>query len=186
MEQLTKRQQQAKILRLVRKIHRWTGATLFVLFLFISITGLLLGWKKDSKGYLLPSTQKGNSSVATDWLPLSDLQDQALYYLDSLDNSLDSSIDRMDVRPGKGIVKFTFEEHYQELQLDLMTGQLLSFGKRRSDLLEQIHDGSIIDRRLGWKFFKLLYTTVSGLALFTFTITGFWLWYGPKRMRQKD
>ncbi|MEL7423523.1 MAG: PepSY domain-containing protein, partial [Bacteroidota bacterium] len=70
-------------------------------------------------------------------------------------------------------------------QLDLSNGKLLSFGKRRSDLLEQIHDGSIIDRRLGWSFFKLLYTTISGLALFLFTVTGFWLWYGPKRMRKQ-
>ncbi|MEL6971659.1 MAG: PepSY-associated TM helix domain-containing protein [Bacteroidota bacterium] len=184
MEQLTKRQQQAKILRAVRKIHRWTGATLFVLFLFISITGLLLGWKKDSKGYLLPNTQKGISADASDWLPLSQLQDQAVYYLDSINPALDTKIDRMDVRPSKGIAKFTFKQHYHELQLDLSNGELLSFGKRRSDLLEQIHDGSIIDRRLGWSFFKLLYTTISGLALLTFTVTGFWLWYGPKRMRQ--
>lgn len=184
MEQPTKRQKQAKVLRVVRKIHRWTGATLFVLFLFISITGLLLGWKKDSKGYLLPKTQKGTSAIATDWLSLDALQTKALYHLDSLDQNLDPKIDRMDVRPSKGVVKFTFKKHYQELQLDLSTGELLNFGKRRSDLLEQIHDGSIIDRRLGWSFFKLLYTSISGLALFTFTITGFWLWYGPKRMRQ--
>jgi len=184
MEQTSKRQKQAKALRLVRKIHRWTGASLFVLFLFISITGLLLGWKKDSKGYLLPNTQKGSSAVATDWLPLAQLQDRAVFCIDSLNNQLAPSVDRMDVRPGKGIVKFTFKEHYHELQLDLSTGALLSFGKRRSDLLEQIHDGSIIDRQLGWSFFKLLYTTISGLALLTFTVTGFWLWYGPKRMRR--
>lgn len=184
MKQLTKRQQQAKVLRAVRKIHRWTGATLFVLFLFISITGLLLGWKKDSKGYLLPNTQKGVSAEATDWLLLGQLQDRALYLLDSLDNTLDPTVDRMDVRPSKGVVKFTFKKHYHEIQVDLSNGELLSFGKRRSDLLEQIHDGSIVDRRLGWAFFKLLYTSVSGLALLTFTVTGFWLWYGPKRMRQ--
>ena len=184
MEQLTKRQRQARVLRAVRKIHRWTGATLFVIFLFISITGLLLGWKKDSKGYILPKTQKGSSTVAAEWLPLAQLQDRALFCIDSLNPNLDPSIDRMDVRPGKGVVKFTFEKYYQEIQLDLRTGQLLSFGKRRSDLLEQIHDGSIVDRQMGWSFFKLLYTSISGLALLTFTITGFWLWYGPKRMRR--
>jgi len=30
---------------------------------------------------------------------------------------------------------------------------------------------------------KLVYTSVMGVALLTFTITGFWLWIGPKRMR---
>ena len=180
----TRRQEQAKLLRVVRKIHRWTGASLFVIFLFVSITGLLLGWKKDSKGYLLPDTQKGISTDAKDWLPLANLQDRALYLIDSLHPELDNSIDRLDVRPGKGIVKFTFEDHYYELQLDLSTGQLLSFAKRRSDLIEQIHDGTIVDRQLGSGFFKLLYTTVAGLALLVFTVTGFWLWYGPKRMRK--
>lgn len=180
----TQRQQQAKILRLVRKIHRWTGSSLFIIFLFISITGLLLGWKKDSKGYLLPSTQKGISQDAEDWLTINELQQRATFLVDSLDNTLDPAIDRMDLRPSKGIVKFTFENHYHEIQLDLTTGQLLNFGKRRSDLLEQIHDGSIIDRKFGSGFFKLLYTTVAGLALLVFTITGFWLWYGPKRMRK--
>lgn len=180
----TRRQEQAKLLRIVRKIHRWTGASLFVVFLFVSITGLLLGWKKDSKGYLLPDTQKGSSAEARDWLPLVDLQNRALYLIDSLHPELNNSIDRLDVRPGKGIVKFTFTEHYYELQLDLSTGNLLSSGKRRSDLIEHIHDGTIVDRQLGSGFFKLLYTTIAGLALLVFTVTGFWLWYGPKRMRK--
>ena len=30
------------------------------------------------------------------------------------------------------------------------------------------------------------YTTTMKLALVTFTITGFWLWYGPKRMRRNQ
>ncbi|MEL7221603.1 MAG: PepSY domain-containing protein, partial [Bacteroidota bacterium] len=160
-----------------------TGASLFMIFLFISITGLLLGWKKNSNGYLLPKTQRGVSTLSTDWLPLRSLEQRALFVLDSLDTKLDKELDRIDVRPNKGSVKFTFEKHYQEIQLDLTTGELLSFGKRRSDLLEQIHDGSWIDRQLGSGFFKLFYTSLSGLALLLFTITGFWLWYGPKRMR---
>ncbi|MEM9931210.1 MAG: PepSY-associated TM helix domain-containing protein, partial [Bacteroidota bacterium] len=176
------RKQQAKILRAVRKIHRWTGATLFVLFVFISITGLLLGWKKDSKGYLLPDTQRGTSSVAADWQNIAQLQSRATFLLDSLDKTLDGTIDRLDVRPDKGVVKFTFQEHFQEIQLDLKTGELLSYGKRRSDFLENIHDGSIVDDWLGTNFFKILYTSISGLALLTFTVTGFWLWYGPQRM----
>jgi hypothetical protein len=184
MTENTSRQKQARILRGVRKVHRYMGASLFVIFLFISVTGLLLGWKKNSNGYLLPNTQKGLSSDAKDWLSLASLQERAVFLLDSLNPQLDTQLDRLDIRPDKGIVKFTFDKHYQEIQLDLMTGQLLSYGKRRSDLLEQIHDGSWIDRQLGSGFFKLLYTSVGGLALLLFTITGFWLWYGPKLMRQ--
>ena len=182
--EITRRQRQAALLRTVRKIHRWTGASLFILFVFVSISGLLLGWKKDSNGYLLPDTQRGSSTAADAWLPLGELQDRATLLIDSLDATLDPTLDRFDVRPDKGVVKFTFKNHYREIQLDLATGRLLSYGQRRSDLLEQIHDGSIVDRRLGTGFFKLFYTSLTGFALFVFTVTGFWLWYGPKRMRK--
>lgn len=179
----TRRQQQAHILRIVRKIHRWTGIALFGIFIFISITGLLLGWKKNSNGYILPDTQKGITTDATQWQPLSALQGRAAFLMDSLDSTRDATIDRVDVRPDKGVAKFTFKTHYQELQLDMATGRLLSYAERRSDWLEQIHDGSIVDKYGDVSFFKLLYTTLSGLALLTFSLTGFWLWYGPRRMR---
>ncbi len=32
---------------------------------------------------------------------------------------------------------------------------------------------------------KFLYTTITGIALLLFTVTGFWLWYGPKRIKRK-
>jgi hypothetical protein len=180
----SKRQQQARILRSVRKIHRYTGVRLFVLFMVVSVTGLLLGWKKNSGGYILPQSQRGTTSELAAWQPLEQLQARAVYLLDSVATQLDPSVDRIDVRPDKGMVKFTFQQHYYELQLDGATGELLSFRKRRSDLLEQIHDGSIVDRMTGWNFFKLLYTSIMGLALLVFTFTGFWLWYGPKLMRK--
>ncbi len=181
----SRRQQQAQVLRIVRKVHRWTGIALFGIFIFISVTGLLLGWKKNSAGYILPDTQKGTTADAAQWLPLSALQTRATFLIDSIDPSLNPAIDRLDIRPDKGVAKVTFTQHYQEIQLDMATGHLLAYAPRRSDWLEQIHDGSIIDRYAGTSFFKLLYTTLAGLALLTFSITGFWLWYGPKRMREK-
>lgn len=85
------------------------------------------------------------------------------------------------------MVKFVFEDHYWSIQLDGATGKLLHIGQRRSDFIENIHDGSILDRYFGTTNgqIKLIYTTIMGLALICFTITGFWLWYGPKQMRKK-
>ncbi len=151
----------------------------------VSLTGLLLGWKKNTGGYILPSSAKGSSLQAEEWLSIAELQQRATAVLiNEVDNQLSSEIDRIDVRPDKGMVKFTFKGHYQEIQLDCATGEVLNIGLRRSDFLEQLHDGSLVDRYLGTKFFKLFYTTVMALALLTFTITGFWLWLGPRRMRQ--
>jgi succinate dehydrogenase/fumarate reductase cytochrome b subunit len=40
-----KRQQQASTLRLFRKLHRFTGAALFIFFFIVAVTGTLLDGK---------------------------------------------------------------------------------------------------------------------------------------------
>lgn len=183
----TQRQRQAKTLRQFRKIHRITGATLFVFFFLVGLTGLLLGWKKNSAGLLLAPSEKGSSTELAHWLPLDSLHQEACRLLrDSVSAELSTEIDRIDVRPDKGMVKFTFADHYTGLQLDGATGQLLRVEVRRADFIEHLHDGSILDRLLGTPggILKLLYTSVMGIALLVFTVTGFWLWYGPKRMKK--
>jgi len=186
MENL-KRKQQAGILRWARKIHRQTGALLFVFFFIVALTGLLLGWKKNSSGYLLPKTYQGTSTNLKDWLPIDSLHKNASrYMLDSVSAAASLQLDRIDIRPEKGVVKFVFEYEFTGLQLDGATGKLLHIDKRRSDFIEHIHDGSILDiyfNTTGGQI-KLIYTTIMGLALLLFTITGFWLWYGPKSMRK--
>ncbi len=182
----TIRQQQAKIIRIARKIHRTTGALLFVFFFFIAVTGLLLGWKKNSGNLILSKSHEGTSTDLKQWLPLDQLHANACQILhDSIDSTLSPDVDRIDIRQDKGMVKFTFTKHFWGIQLDGSTGKLLHIEQRRSDFIEKIHDGSIVDHYLNIKkgYFKLFYTTVMGVALLIFTITGFWLWYGPKRMK---
>ena len=182
----SKRKNQAGILRFFRKVHRTTGAFLFIFFFVISITGLLLGWKKNSGDYLLPKTYKGTSTQLQDWLSIDSLHLLATSYLrDSVSATASLTLERIDLRPDRGVAKFVFEYDFVGLQLDGATGALLHIDNRRSDLVEKIHDGSILDlyfKRSGGQI-KLFYTTIMGLALLVFTITGFWLWYGPKRMR---
>ena len=187
MDQKTKRVKQAKVLRVFRKVHRITGALLFVFFFIIAITGLLLGWKKHSGGIILAETQTGTSSDLNTWLPMDSLHNLAVSFLhQNISDDLGIEVDRIDVRPGKGVVKFSFTDHYWGLQLDGATGKLLNVEQRRSDFIEHIHDGTIMDNLLNTTsgLIKLFYTTIMGLALILFTVTGFWLWYGPKRMRK--
>ena len=100
-------------------------------------------------------------------------------------SNLSPELERIDIRKQKGMVKFIFEHHHWGIQLDGATGKVLHIGKRRSDFVENLHDGSIVDNALGTNgYFKLFYTSVMGLALLTFVLTGFWLWFGPKRMRR--
>lgn len=181
------KKRQAKIIRVFRKVHRKTGALLFIFFFFMSASGILLGWKNNSNGIIIPKTQNGTSTNLKEWLPIDQLHQKAIVILhDSISSNVDETIDRIDIRKNKGIVKFVFENHYWEIQLDGATGNLLSIGKRNSDLIENIHDGSILDQwfNTSQKSFKLIYTTIMGGSLLLFTISGFWLWYGPKRMKR--
>lgn len=184
-----KRQKQAKTLRTFRKVHRTTGALLFVVFFVVAITGLLLGWKSHSGGWILPDTQDGTTQSVENWQSYSNLIEIAQQAIqDSISTDLDIAVDRIDVRPDKGVLKFTFKSHHWEVQLDGATGAVLGIAKRYSDLFEDLHDGSILDDTFGTpnKILKLIYTSIIGLSLLLFTITGFWLWYGPKRMRQAN
>ncbi|MBL7793416.1 MAG: PepSY domain-containing protein [Saprospiraceae bacterium] len=187
MTENKRRQQQASVLRVFRKIHRWTGALLFAFFFLVAVTGLLLGWKKHSGGVLLAKSYTGTSTDLKAWLPIDSLHNLACKILhDSVSPDLSLKLERIDIRKDKGMVKFVFEDSYWGIQLDGATGNLLTIERRRADFIENLHDGSILDYYLGTSNgqIKLAYTTVLGLALLLFTITGFWLWYGPKQMRK--
>jgi hypothetical protein len=169
-----------------RKYHRTIAAALMAFFLFVSITGLLLGWKKNSAGFLLADSRSGSSIETREWVSFDSLKNVAVRTLaDSLDPSLSPEIDRFDARPDKGMVKVTFKRHFNAIQLDAATGKVLLLEKRRADWIEKLHDGSLADHYLGLPGapFKLMYTTVLALGLLFLTITGFWLWYNPKRIR---
>jgi len=183
------RKRRAAVLRIFRKIHRLTGAFLFAFFFLTAVTGLLLGWKKHTGGLILADTARGKSAKPEDWLPMTTLRDNAQNaFRNQISQELSPGIDRIDLRPDRGIAKFIFVEGYWGIQLDLTTGEPLSIERRRSDFIENVHDGVILDNLLGTKSeqIKLVYTSVLGLALLTFTITGFWLWLGPKQFKRSN
>lgn len=162
-------------LRKFRSLHHWIGISV-VLFMFISaVTGLLLGWKKDVD-LLQPPTNTGGSADVAEWVSYDQVVRSANRALDSVRHET-SGIERIDARPDKGIIKVVYLNYY-EVQIDGKTGKALSVAPRHADWIEHIHDGSIIGDA-----FKLIYTNYIGWGLLVMTITGFWLWYGPRRIR---
>lgn len=189
MKRKVHQQRQAGSLKFFRSIHRVAAIYLFVVFIIISVTGLMLGWKKHSGGLLLPESVNGTSTDLKDWLPLDSLYRNACGILsDSVSAGLSCNLERIDIRKEHGMVKFVFADHFYGIQLDGATGQLLQIERRRSDIIEKFHDGSILDHLFGLRgeYFKRIYTSLTGLALLVLTITGFWIWYVPVRMRNKD
>ncbi len=174
----------AKRTRLYRKLHKWIALPLLLFFLTIGITGLLLGLKKQTG--LLPPTRKGTNANAGIWLSIDSIQSVAVRYA-SQTLQKPAEIDRIDIRPAKGIAKIVFAKHFTELQIDCTTGVILSVETRRSDIIEKIHDGSILDFLVGTDNdpIKVVYTFSVSTGLILLSVTGFWLWYNPKRMKQR-
>ena len=99
---------QARWIRAFRWLHRKLALASFLFFLLVTVTGVLLGWKKEM-GFQAP-TAKGASANPLSWLPIGVLHEKAnLYLRDSVDSSLSTELDRIDVRPAKGIAKFIYQ-----------------------------------------------------------------------------
>ncbi len=166
-------------LRQFRSYHKYVGLGIGLILLISALTGIFLAWKKDID-LLQPPTQKGEASELTAWLPLQQLADSAqLAMWHYHPEGKDLAIDRMDVRPAKGVIKVLFEKGWWEVQVDGSTGRVLSIARRHSDWIEKVHDGSIVSDG-----FKLLSMNVLGIGCLVMIATGLWLWYGPKVYRQ--
>lgn len=158
-----------------RKLHRW-GAILTALpMLLVITTGLLLQVKKQVP-WVQPPTQSGALKDATP----SQNWDGILATAKSVEPAEIanwSDIDRLDVRPSKGIVKIQSKNGW-EIQMDLDSGEVLSSLYRRSDLIESLHDGSYFsDAAKLWLFLP------NGLILLGLWLTGAWLWYLPLKAK---
>jgi uncharacterized iron-regulated membrane protein len=166
-----------KQLRWSRSLHRLIGVSLAFFVLITATSGLLLGWKKNVE-ILQPATQNGTGIVLSEWISFDRVSHISRQAIDSvLQKKVD--IDRMDVRPDKGIIKVTFKEGYWEVQVDGTSGKVLSVAQRHADWIEHIHDGSIVS-----DLAKIIYTNLLGVGLITLALSGLWLWYGPKIIRK--
>ena len=158
-------------------------AIIAVFFLLVvGITGLLITWK-DELRFQPPSAKVESKNGPL--LPIQTLHDNAVAYIESME--LSTEINRIDYRPSKGMAKVRFEEHFTELQIDCYTGAIISEKTRTADIIEGIHDGSIIDFYFSdsYKPSKLIYSTFTSLTLIFLSISGFWLWMNPKRIKKK-
>lgn len=153
-----------------RKVHYWASAIVAIPALVLIGSGLLLQTKKHWH-WVQPTEQRGTGSAPT--LDLEGIL-SSLMTVEEMEVTSWDDVNRLDVRPGRGVVKAWLNNGY-EVQIDLGNGRVLQTAYRRSDLIESIHDGSFFAG--DWTKLGLFLPT--GLTIFLLWSTGLWMWWVP-------
>ena len=163
--------------RFWRQVHYWLSLAVIIPAGIIFFAGTFLMLKKDI-AWIQPPTSKG---VAVDQLPDITFEDMlnASRLQDAAQIKDWSDIDRIDLRPDKGIAKVRAKSGW-EVQIDTATGDVLNVAYRRSDVIESIHDGSFFSK--GVKRYIFLPTA---LLLIIMWGTGIYLFLLPRFRRRR-
>ena len=151
--------------------HLWLGIASTAILLVICVTGILLN-HKQSLG-LMPDVSNQATGDFNRALPLATLAQIAAAAVPA--QVAATGVDRMDVRPGDGLVKVRFDDRRViEVTLDLNSGTVLHVGERNDVFLEKLHSGEIFGD--GW----VLLSDVAAILLVILLISGYWLWLYPR------
>lgn len=162
--------------RAFRKVHYWGAIAASLPILIMTVTGVLLMLKKDW-AWVQPPEQSGSGTVPA--ITLESLLEAARSVPESQIQGWED-VARFDIRPRKGIAKVLSEHTLVELQVDLVSGEVLQSAVRRSDLLESIHDGSWFHDRV-----KLWVFLPAGVILGGLWVTGMYLFMLPIVVRRR-
>ena len=160
-----------------RRVHHWLSLVVALPLLIVIPTGVLLQVKKLST-WVQPAEQRGTGVPAVSMTTLLD----TLRARPDLGVASWDDVARIDVRPSKQLVKVTLGGR-REVQMDAATGRVLQVAVRRSDLIEELHDGSFFGEGVRYGLFL-----VSGIALFALWATGLVLFVHPywAKMRKRQ
>ena len=152
-----------------RKLHRWGAVVVAIPLALVIATGLLLQLKKDID-WIQPREMTGVGGPPTvTFRSLLEIASGA----EGAQITTWDDVDRIDIRPSDGVAKVRSRAGY-EVQIDTATGEVLSVARRRSDLIESLHDGSFFG---DWA--KLGVFLPAGAILLALWLTGIYLWVLP-------
>ena len=153
-----------------RKTHYWGSIICAIPVLIIIGTGSLLLLKKQLP-WVQPATIRGTSQAPTASF---EAILKAAMSIEKAGIASWDDVDRLDVRPAKGVVKVRAHNQW-EIQLDHTTLEVLQVAYRRSDFIESLHDGSFFHAKAKLGLFLpaaliLLVLWITGLYLFLKTL----------------
>ena len=156
-----------------RKVHCWVSIVAALPLLVVALTGILLQVKKDF-AWVQPTEQAGSGAEPA-------VSFEQIFAACGSRGGVHSWTDirRLDFRPNKGLIKVTVGDD-REIQIDAATGRVLQVARRRSDLIEALHDG-------GWfgKAVKRWVFLPAGVGLAILCGTGVYLFALPRWKRWK-
>lgn len=155
--------------KLLRQFHFYGSLVVAIPVVIIITTGVVTQIKKDSD-WVQPPTQKTSKEPPT-------ISPQAI--LEAAKQVPEAEIEgwedvqQLDVRPSKGVTKVRANNAW-EVQVDHQTGEVVQVAYRRSDLIQNLHDGSYFSDEVKiWIFFP------SGVVLLILWISGVYLMVYP-------
>jgi len=169
-----------KFSKINRSTHNWLSIFVVLPVLLIMVTGILLVLKKDFE-WIQPPTHKGQSKDIPN-MSMTDVFNVVTTTPEARGLKWDQ-FERIEFKPSKGIMKFVTPDAW-EIQVDPSTGEVLSVMKRRSDIIESLHDGNFFGSSM--KYFLSLPTAI---ILIILSLTGVYMFFHPilkKRARKKQ
>lgn len=163
--------------RLLRQIHYWLSLAVAVPTVIILVAGIFLMLKKEV-AWIQPPTQSGSISDELPEIGFQQMVEAARNHPEAQINEW-TDIDRIDLRVGKGVAKLRANSGW-EVQVDTRSGEVLNVAYRRSDLIEQIHDGSFFSDAV-----KLYVFLPTGILLIIMWGTGIYLFLLPRFRKKK-
>ena len=164
--------------RLLRQIHYWLSLAVALPAGIIFFAGIFLMLKKQVD-WIQPPTASGIVSEQLPEITFETLLEAASQPPEA-QIEVWSDIDRIDLRVGKGVAKVRANSGW-EVQIDTATGDVLNVAYRRSDIIEQIHDGSYFSDAV-----KLYIFLPTGVLLILMWGTGLYLFLLPRLRKKKS
>lgn len=168
-----------KSFRLFWNTHKWTGIVLALFLLIMSVSGFLLLIKKKA-AWIQPPVQKAATGGPAEFITLQQVFAAVLAH-GHPDFATIEDMGRVDIRLRDRVFKVISARSDAELQVDAITGAVVSAGVRRSDWLERLHDGSMIG---AWFHEWVMPVVAAGLSLLV--LSGLWLWVEPMFRRRRN
>ena len=173
------------LLQKFRLLHRKFASVLFFFFFLIGMTGTLLSFKSAYKKVIFENKEVKQDFFISQMLPLDSLESISTKTINEKAKTNFKNSEKVEIKLNKGSVLFYYKDALTN-QVNGATGASILIEKKYGGIIQDIHDGAILDSWVVNKqsIFKKSYSILLGLSLLLLTITGTYLWLKPNLIKK--